>query len=53
MLVADDNAFNRNVASVKLQKLGHAVVVTIDGRAALATLAHEFFDLVLMDVQMP
>jgi two-component system, sensor histidine kinase and response regulator len=53
ILVADDNAFNRKVATVMLQKMGHAVVVAIDGKAALATLAHESFDLVLMDVQMP
>jgi CheY-like chemotaxis protein len=36
-----------------LQKRGHTVVVAGNGRAALDQLAHESFDLVLMDVQMP
>jgi two-component system sensor histidine kinase/response regulator len=36
-----------------LAKLGHAVVLAIDGKAALAKLANQAFDLVLMDVQMP
>jgi PAS domain S-box-containing protein len=53
ILVADDNVFNRKVASVMLQKMGHTVVVAVDGKVALAALAHEPFDLVLMDVQMP
>ena len=53
ILIADDNVFNRKVASMMLQKMGHEVVVAVDGKAALAALAHEPFDLVLMDVQMP
>jgi two-component system sensor histidine kinase/response regulator len=53
ILVADDNAFNRKVASVMLEKMGHEAVLVVDGKAALAKLADEPFDLVLMDVQMP
>jgi two-component system, sensor histidine kinase and response regulator len=53
ILVADDNVFNRRVARVMLQKMVYVVVLAVDGRAALAALAHEPFDLVLMDVQMP
>jgi two-component system, sensor histidine kinase and response regulator len=36
-----------------MQKQGHTVVVVDDGQAALAALAQQAFDLVLMDVQMP
>ncbi len=53
VLVAEDNAVNQRVAAGLLQNLGHAVLVVADGRAALAALERERFDLVLMDVQMP
>jgi CheY-like chemotaxis protein len=36
-----------------LEKQGHTVVVVGNGRAALAVLAQQSFDLALMDVQMP
>ena len=36
-----------------LEKLGHTVAVAENGRAALALLAEQRFDLVLMDLQMP
>jgi CheY-like chemotaxis protein len=36
-----------------IQRLGHSVVVVVDGRAVLEALDRETFDLVLMDVHMP
>ena len=36
-----------------LEKQGHTVIVANDGREALAALAQQSFDLVLMDAQMP
>jgi len=53
LLVVDDNATNRLVASKMLEKLGHRVEVLGDGETALKTLASRHFDLVLMDCQMP
>ncbi|MBY0515038.1 MAG: response regulator [Gemmataceae bacterium] len=53
VLLAEDNAVNQRVVIRLLEKLGHAVVVANDGREALAALARDEFDLVLMDVQMP
>jgi len=44
---------NQRVAMGLLQKRGHRVVVTNNGREAIDRLAQESFDLVLMDVQMP
>jgi CheY-like chemotaxis protein len=53
VLLADDNAVNRKVASRLLEKQGHTVELACDGAEALAAFAHDSFDLILMDVQMP
>lgn len=53
VLVVEDNHINRIVAVNRLQKLGCLVASVDDGQQALDLLAHEKFDLVLMDCQMP
>ena len=53
VLVAEDNVVNQQVAVGLLKRAGHRAVVANNGREALALLASEPFDLVLMDVQMP
>jgi PAS domain S-box-containing protein len=53
ILLAEDNAINQKLATRLLEKEGHAVTVAGSGRAALAVLERQSFDLVLMDVQMP
>ena len=53
ILLAEDNAVNRLLATKILEKKGHAVVSTVNGIEALAALEKDQFDLVLMDVQMP
>ena len=53
VLLAEDNAVNRRVASRLLEKLGHDVVAVDDGTRVLELLGRESFDVVLMDVQMP
>jgi two-component system, sensor histidine kinase and response regulator len=53
VLVAEDNAVNQTLARRLLEKRGYAVSVVGDGRAALAALDTEPFDIVLMDIQMP
>jgi signal transduction histidine kinase/CheY-like chemotaxis protein/HPt (histidine-containing phosphotransfer) domain-containing protein len=53
VLLVDDNAVNRKVARAALKGLGVEVVEAETGRAALATLDRETFDLVLMDMNMP
>jgi PAS domain S-box-containing protein len=53
MLVVEDNPVNQLLALRLLQKQGHSTVAAGNGREALAALAKETFDLVLMDVQMP
>ncbi|HLJ44606.1 MAG TPA: PAS domain S-box protein [Bryobacteraceae bacterium] len=53
VLVAEDNAVNRLIATRLLEKSGHEVRVVLNGREALEQLDREQFDLVFMDVQMP
>jgi two-component system, sensor histidine kinase and response regulator len=53
VLLAEDNAVNRKVASRFLEKQGHSVEVTTNGAEALAAFARDGFDLILMDAQMP
>jgi PAS domain S-box-containing protein len=53
ILLAEDNVVNQKLAVRVLEKQGHTVVVVGNGKEALATLAEQSFDLILMDVQMP
>jgi two-component system, sensor histidine kinase and response regulator len=53
VLLAEDNAVNRKVVTGLLEKRGHQVLATTNGKEALAALKKDMFDLVLMDVQMP
>ena len=53
MLVAEDNPVNQILVRRLLEKRGYSIVVVGDGRAALAALEKDAFDIVLMDVQMP
>ena len=53
VLVADDNAVNRQVLEAFLRRLDHEVLCVRDGAAAVAAVARGGIDVVLMDVQMP
>src|SRR5216684_3885246 len=53
VLLVEDNAVNRLLATRLLEKRGHRVVVAENGREALDALENESYDLVFMDVQMP
>ena len=53
VLLAEDGLVNQTVARRLLEKRGHSVVVVGDGREALAAVARDAFDVVLMDIQMP
>ena len=52
-LLAEDNVINQRLMLRLLDKVGHAVTVVRNGRAALDALATEAYDMVLMDIQMP
>jgi signal transduction histidine kinase len=53
LLLVDDNAINRLVGQRLLQRDGHEVEVLESGEEAIERLAHERFDAIFMDVQMP
>jgi CheY-like chemotaxis protein len=53
VLVAEDNRVNQQLIVRMLAKLGHTALLVHDGQEALAALAEQTVDLVLMDVQMP
>jgi len=53
LLIVDDHEVNRQAFSLMLQPLADLVISAEDGEQALAVLAMEAFDLVLMDLNMP
>jgi len=53
VLVAEDNAINQKLALAMLTRAGHRVRLAENGAAAVAAIAEDRFDVVLMDIQMP
>ena len=53
VLLVEDNLVNQRVAAGLLARRGHQVTLAQNGQEAVERLAHETFDLVLMDLQMP
>jgi CheY-like chemotaxis protein len=53
ILIADDNALNQNLLKRLVIKLGHSADVVSNGREAVAAVAQQPYDAVLMDVLMP
>jgi two-component system, sensor histidine kinase and response regulator len=53
VLIADDDAGNRDLLSELLRHSGHSVTTALDGREAVAAIAKETFEVVIMDEEMP
>ena len=53
ILLAEDNLINQMFATEILEQDGHRVIAVANGAEALATLASQVVDVVLMDIQMP
>jgi sigma-B regulation protein RsbU (phosphoserine phosphatase) len=53
VLVVDDLDLNRDLLLRRVQRLGHEGGAAVDGRDALAKLAEQEWDLVLLDITMP
>jgi two-component system, sensor histidine kinase and response regulator len=53
VLLAEDNPVNQHLVARILEKRGHEVAVTSDGRQAAEAAAEQRYDVVLMDIEMP
>lgn len=53
VLLVEDGLINQRVATGFLERAGHHVSLANNGREAVEATAHQTFDVVLMDVQMP
>ncbi|HEV2388879.1 MAG TPA: PAS domain S-box protein [Candidatus Acidoferrales bacterium] len=53
LLLVENDTVNRKLAAALLAKRGFEVTATRDGKATLAALEGESFDLILMDAQIP
>ncbi len=53
ILVADDNEINQKLSLRLLEKLGYMVDVATDGNQAVEMAQGKWYDLILMDIQMP
>jgi PAS domain S-box-containing protein len=53
ILLAEDNAVNRKLATALIAKMGHHAVIAEDGAEAVAAWRRGGLDLILMDIMMP
>ena len=53
ILIAEDNIINQKIAVKLLKQLGYDVDVAGNGNEVLSALVDQWYDMILMDVQMP
>ncbi len=53
VLLTEDNEINQEIAIALLEELGMNIVVAENGQEALNACKRQFFDVILMDIQMP
>jgi CheY-like chemotaxis protein len=53
ILIAEDNLINQKLITKIISKLGYHPQVAHNGKQVLEIVEKEFFDVILMDVQMP
>jgi signal transduction histidine kinase/CheY-like chemotaxis protein len=53
ILLAEDNIVNQKVAAKMLNRMGYRVDVVANGSEAVDSIRRQYYDVILMDVQMP
>lgn len=53
ILIAEDNLVNQKLAIRVLEKLGYQPDLAKNGKEAVAAVQHKYYDIILMDIQMP
>jgi DNA-binding response OmpR family regulator len=53
VLVVEDDAFIRDISTIKLSDHGYAVTAVQNGANAIEALAQQDFDVVLLDLELP
>jgi signal transduction histidine kinase/CheY-like chemotaxis protein len=53
ILIAEDNLMNQKIVTKVLNKLGYQPKITNNGKEVLEEISETFYDLILMDIQMP
>jgi CheY-like chemotaxis protein len=53
ILLVEDTAYNQIIALKFLEKLGYQADLAVNGLEVLKALEYKFYDLILMDIQMP
>ena len=53
ILVAEDNLMNQKIVGKILNKLGYEPKMTNNGKEVLEEVSNKYYDVILMDVQMP
>jgi CheY-like chemotaxis protein len=53
ILLVDDSSMDQMIAGEMLRKLGHEVDVAGNGAEAIKAVEHKYYDMLIMDVQMP
>jgi CheY-like chemotaxis protein len=53
ILIVDDNAVNRKLLQLMLNRLGYRADMVTSGKEAIETLEIQPYDLIFMDLQMP
>lgn len=53
ILLVEDNEMNRDMLSRRLKRLGHEVVIAVDGQQGVDMAGSEAPDIILMDMSLP
>jgi CheY-like chemotaxis protein len=53
ILVAEDNFVNRTLLKKIFEKLGYAADMVQDGKEAIEAIGKKYYDLVILDIEMP